>query len=421
MASTGSDRSPRRASLGRRGPTPIRRAAAGAACLFVVCGVGRAGPAAADGPGSGSPWLVSVGDSYVSGEAGRWAGNSNASTSTADALGPAAYLDDPAGTGETIARCHRGKAAEVFIGAGTSSLNLACAGASTRTGTDASGNFKPGLDFADTAAGPGQAAALRSFAGSHNVRMVLVSVGGNDFNFASVVQRCVADFLLSPSWFPNYCNDDASVRNNFTEANVAAVTAKMVTALRNVQTAMREAGYRDGAWTLMAQTYPSPLPGSTSVRYPQAGYDRQRIGGCGLWDRDLDWANSTALPAISQALRTAVTQAAIPGSEVLDLTDTLTGRRLCETGVGLYEDVGLTSWRGPGAVDRTEWVSPVRTVSAIFGPYYVQESLHPNYWAQLAIRSCVRQAWNAGAVRGGRCVRTGSGLTGLGEPVMTLR
>ena len=26
----------------------------------------------ADGPGAGSPWVVSIGDSYISGEGGRW-------------------------------------------------------------------------------------------------------------------------------------------------------------------------------------------------------------------------------------------------------------------------------------------------------------------------------------------------------------
>ena len=62
-----------------------------------------------------------------------------------------------------------------------------------------------------------------------------------------------------------------------------------------------------------------------------------------------------------------------------------------------------------------------RTVSTAFGPYYVQESLHPNYWAQLATRSCLRQAYAGGAVRGGACVRTGSGLSSRGEPVMSLR
>ena len=38
-------------------------------------------PAVADGPGSGTPWVVTLGDSYISGEAGRWAGSSNASSS----------------------------------------------------------------------------------------------------------------------------------------------------------------------------------------------------------------------------------------------------------------------------------------------------------------------------------------------------
>ena len=47
-------------------------------------------PANADGPGSGTPWVVSVGDSYISGEAGRWAGSSNSSSARADAGSTAA-------------------------------------------------------------------------------------------------------------------------------------------------------------------------------------------------------------------------------------------------------------------------------------------------------------------------------------------
>ena len=44
-------------------------------------------PAQADGPGAGTPWVVSVGDSYISGEAGRWVGSSNSNSAAADALG----------------------------------------------------------------------------------------------------------------------------------------------------------------------------------------------------------------------------------------------------------------------------------------------------------------------------------------------
>src|SRR3954471_5809523 len=99
-------------------------------------------PAHADGPGSGTPWVVSVGDSYISGEAGRWAGNSNNGEGYIDALGSTAYYDTASNSAETIPRCHRSKAAEAYIGGGINGLNLACSGAKTSTFTDSSGNFK---------------------------------------------------------------------------------------------------------------------------------------------------------------------------------------------------------------------------------------------------------------------------------------
>ena len=76
---------------------------------FLTLGLVTAPAAHADGPGVGSPWVVSLGDSYISGEAGRWAGSSNSSSATADALGGSAYHDNASGTGETINRCHRSK------------------------------------------------------------------------------------------------------------------------------------------------------------------------------------------------------------------------------------------------------------------------------------------------------------------------
>ncbi len=138
-----------------------------------------ASPAQVDGPGSGTPWVVSVGDSYISGEAGRWAGSSNSSSAAADALGSTAYFDNAGGTGETIARCHRSKSAEIYIGGGVNGHNFACSGA--KTATNAGGTyFKPGIDFYDNGAGKlGQAKMLQQFAASHNVKMVTISIGGN--------------------------------------------------------------------------------------------------------------------------------------------------------------------------------------------------------------------------------------------------
>lgn len=378
-----------------------------------------AAPARADGPGVGTPWVVTLGDSYISGEAGRWAGSSNDSSSRADALGPTAYFDN--GSGETIDRCHRSKSAEAYIGGGVSGLNLACSGARTTTYTDGNGRFKPGLDFYNGGAQQGQALMLQNFAGSHNVKMVAVSIGGNDFNFADIVQTCVTDFLSSPTWFKDYCKDDTSVTSNFTAANVSAVKTRIATALTNVRSAMRSAGYSDGAWTMLVQTYPSPLPNGSGFRYSESGYTRQSTGGCGFWNADASWANSTALPTINSTVTGAITQAGITNSRTLNLASAFNGRRLCENTVGLYEEKGLANWTSPGAVDQTEWVNQIRTVSTCCSnsPYYIQESLHPNYWAQLATRSCVRQAYNGGAPRGGSCTIAGTGLVN-GEPRMTL-
>jgi hypothetical protein len=386
-----------------------------------IGGLALAAPAAADGPGSGAPWVVTLGDSYVSGEAGRWAGNSNTSSSYADALGSGAYYDNADHTGEQIARCHRSASDEAYLGGGVNGVNLACSGAKTTTFTNSDGYFKPGLDFYDNGAGQqGQAKMLQGLAATHNVKMVVVGIGGNDFNFGSIVQQCVQDFLASPAWYPDYCNDDSSVTANFTPANVNAVQARITTALQNVRTAMRGAGYADNAWTMLVQTYPSPIPPSSGFRYAQSGYTRQNTGGCGFWDKDADWANSTALATINATVRNAVAASGVSGVKTLELSSALNGRRLCENTVGLYEEKGLTSWTQPGAVDRTEWVNQIRTVSTAGSDYYIQESLHPNYWAQMAMRSCVRQAYNAGMPRGGTCSIAGTGLV-AGEPRMTLQ
>jgi len=388
---------------------------------FLTLGLVSAPAAHADGPGVGSPWVVSVGDSYISGEAGRWAGSSNSSSSYADALGGSAYYDNAGGTAETISHCHRSRSAEIYLGGGVSGLNLACSGAKTSTYTDSSGYFKPGLDFYNSGGQQGQAQMLQGFAATHNVTMVAVSIGGNDFNFAGIVQSCVSDFLSSPTWWKDYCQDDSSVTANFTSANVAAVKSRIATALQNVRAAMRNAGYADGSWTMLLQTYPSPIPNGGGFRYSESGYTRQSTGGCGFWNSDANWANGTALPTINNTVTGAISQAGLTNAKVLNLSSALNGRRLCESGVGLYEEVGLTSWTQPGAVDRTEWVNQIRTVTTCCSgsPYYIQEGLHPNYWAQLAFRSCVRQAYNGGAPRGGTCSRSGNGLVN-GEPVMTL-
>ena len=373
----------------------------------------------ADGPGVGAPWVVSLGDSYISGEGGRWAGNSNSSSASVDAGGAAAYFDN-GGTSETINRCHRSTAAEIHIGGGINSLNLACSGAKTSTFTSSDGYFKPGIDFYNSGGNQGQALMLQNFAATHNVKMIQLSIGGNNFNFADIIQTCVTDFLTSPSWWKNYCNDDSSVTANFTTTNVTNQQNAIKGAINNIKTAMANAGYTTAQYKIVVQTYPSPIPNGTGFRYSESGYTRQSTGGCGFWNADANWANSTALVKINNAVKGAATAANTNANiVVLDLAAAFNGRRLCENTVNLMENSGKANWTVAGASDATEWIAQIRTLSTVFGPYYVQESLHPNWWGEKAIRNCVRQAYNGGTIRGGVCNR-GTGLNANGEPNMTL-
>ena len=406
--------------LGSRPRLTLARILTALAATTVAAGVLVAAPAHADGPGSGSPWVVSVGDSYISGEAGRWAGNSNASSAYADALGSTAYFDNATHTAETSNRCHRSRSAEIYLGGGVNGMNLACSGAKTSTYTSSDGYFKPGIDFYSSGGQQGQALMLQNFATSHNVKMVAVSIGGNDFNFAGIVTDCVADFLYSPSWWKDYCYDDNTVTSQMSSSNVSAVRTKIANAFKNIRTAMRNAGYADNAWTLLVQNYPSPIPSASGFRYSQSGYTRQSTGGCGFWNSDANYANSTLLPTIDNTVSSAAAASGLTNVRLLNVASAFNGRRLCENTVGLLEEKGLTSWTQSGAVDKTEWVNQIRTVTtAGSSPYYIQESLHPNYWGQLALRSCVRQAYNAGTPKGGTCTIAGTGLTN-GEPRMTL-
>ena len=389
--------------------------------LVVAAWAAISATALADGPGVGTPTVVTLGDSAISGEAGRWAGNTNGSPSTTDALGSTAYWDTA--SGEAISGCHRSKSAQAHIGGGVVSANLACSGARTYTHGTASGeDFKPGIDFYSDAQGrKGQALALQQYAATHNVKAVVVMIGANNYGFADIVQACITDWLTSPSWWKNYCNDDSDIASRFTAARQASETANVKGALLNVAQAMTNAGYSSAQYAILGQTYWSPLPRGAGFRYPESGWSRQNTGGCGVWNRDADWANDVVVPAMNNTMRNAAAGSGLANVKILDMQNALVGRRLCENTVGLLEEKGVASWTSAGAVDKTEWVQQVRTTSTIFGPYQLQEDAHADYWGQLAMRNCLRQAYNGGNVRGGACVRAANGLTSAGEPVMALQ
>jgi hypothetical protein len=408
------------------------------------CAGSSPAPSATPGPPPGLPTIVSIGDSYISGEAGRWAGNSLDSSSYVDALGATAYNDNATGTAEILSMCHRSRSAEVHIDQWRTqpqliTTNLACSGATTQSRWDG-GNQKPGIDNCpgdihrtDCPTGiiKGQGTLLTTEAMAHNVKLVVLSIGGNDFEFSSIVEDCVIDWLHSPVWLKDYCKDDDPETNRFTDTFKLGVRTRLVEAYTDVALAMEAAHYPDDYWSLLVQTYPSPLPTGDNFRYDQFGWDRFTYG-CAFWSADADWANSSALADIGTTIRAAVAQFKVlypaVNVQVMDLSQAFVGRRVCEKGVDTVEsDNDVQLWTQTAAVDKSEWIDQIRGIDSQGGklnmsnsPYFKVESFHPNYWGQLALRNCLRQAWNNGTLRGGTCKIMQTGLNAFSEPSMVL-
>jgi hypothetical protein len=259
---------------------------------------------------------------------------------------------------------------------------------------------------------------LQDLRATHNVKMVVVSIGGNDFNFASVVQSCVHRTSLRRrrGGRTTATTTRRSRRTSLDQRRRAAGQDHDRAAQRPPGDAQRRV-CRHLLDTRGAEL-PVADPGGLGFRYSQSGYTRQNTGGCGFWNKDADWANATALPTINGAVAGAVPTRACRTSSSstcsrLQRSPPVREHRRPAGGEG------PASWQSAGAVDKTEWIDQIRTVSTATSNYYIQESLHPNYWGQLALRNCVRQAWNVGAPKGGSCTISATGLLN-GEPRMKL-
>lgn len=200
--------------------------------LLVALGAVLALPAAAHaGPGSSTTAIVSLGDSYISGEAGRWEGNSINASGNRDGTDRAAFdctavvcsYDSARVYGATAADgCDRSDVAEIkttTISAATK-VNFACSGATTANIFRAS---KGGQPFKRE---PTQGDQLLYTAVKSNVKLVVLSIGGNDLGFASIVEACATAYLTHHA----ACK----------ESQQAVLDSKFPTAMRDVGRAIDE-------------------------------------------------------------------------------------------------------------------------------------------------------------------------------------
>ncbi|QUF07774.1 hypothetical protein KCV87_06535 [Actinosynnema pretiosum subsp. pretiosum] len=233
--------------------------------------------------------VVSLGDSAMAGE------------------GAGDYTHDTNGANGNW--CHRSPHALVHHTAlATHSFNLACSGADSTN-----------VSLADTTHNTegSQARRLTALAKRYRVTTVLVQVGANDApQFAETVVSCVLAWL-NP--FGKGCRED--LRKSW-PSRLNAMTPKVETALRDIRTAMTEAGYTEADYTLILLSYASPVTEKID-RF------RSVAQGCPLKPEDAAYGRLEAVPQLSDALRGAAERT---NTRFLDLSRAAEGHEACSQG-----------------------------------------------------------------------------------------
>lgn len=314
--------------------------------------------------------IVSMGDSYISGEGGRWQGNSSNGWGNRSGTDRAAYVnwwwryDASRVYGSTDAnQCHRSDVAPILSTsvAVDARINLACSGAVAANIWRASNG---GQWFKGEAP---QSDQLASVAQTHDVETIVLSIGGNDLGFADVIVDCVLRYNTSSSWWPNTCKGPQ--QNNINNAMPSAM-ADVSKAIDEIQAVMAAAGDTD--YRLVLQSYPSPIPRGSEMRYSESGWSRTNTGGCPFWNVDATWARDTLVPQISTNLQSV---AAAQGVDFLDLSNEFEGREVCS----VHTSQGNSQITG-------EWA---RYLSLGIVQGEAQESMHPNAIGQRATGTCI--------------------------------
>ncbi|MFG2441204.1 GDSL-type esterase/lipase family protein [Streptomyces sp. NPDC048508] len=317
-----------------------------------------------------------MGDSYIAGNAGRWLGNSDTPfgnrSGTDRAVDANGNYDLTKVYGQTAGKCFRSDTAEIKM-AGVSadhSINLACSGAESKNiwrashGGETLENEQP------------QADQLAKVAAAKNVQLIVLSIGGNDIGFGDILAKCMTSFM-NP--FGSQCNKD---QEKIVDARMANSMLGVDKAVKEIRGVMNSAGYNASQYRLVLQSYPSPLPRSSEMRYAESGGDRI-YHGCPMYNADLDWARNVLMPKITAELKTV---AKINKTEFLDLSDALAGREVCAKSTQLADSTH------PPLATKSEWARYFNT-GLLQGA--LEDSLHPNAFGQRALGTCLKNLQKA--------------------------
>lgn len=345
---------------------------------------------------AGEPAVISLGDSFISGEAGRWQGNGNTSWGSRYGTDLAAYDCNAAETscsydatrvyGPSYANgCNRSTGAEIHhldtvrLGGETfdieegNRINIACSGATTANVLDTP--FKGERP---------QIEQLAQHAAAKDVKLIVLSIGGNDIDFSGAIEDCVKGFSLPIGGW--HCHEHLAPQM---PGRIDAMSTKVEEVLRAIHGTMSDAGYQESDYRLVLQTYPSPIPRGADNRYPET-YARLSTGGCPFFNDDSDWARDTLIPALAEAHERSA--ANVGGVGLLDFRHAFDGHEVCARGV--QQSVSGNTLANPLPETQSEWA---RFIVSGVSQGQQQESMHPNFYGQQRMGQCLNDMAEADA------------------------
>lgn len=286
--------------------------------------------------------------------------------------------------------CHRSDSAEIKVAAkanGWTPVNLACSGAKTKD-----------ILTDQYHAEPPQIKQLEKIANDpkYDIKTVVVSIGGNDLGFSGLIsdliQITATNSPTQQTW-GNWLNPFAkkkSLWEGYAE-EIPTVERKITATLNQITDVMRKAGYKDGSYRFVYQSY-SNLFASGDKRYAvkdsSSQRDRTESPGVPLSNATGSFASSTMVPSLTQMTKNALRHANNKDIQYMDLTNAFKGHELSSTDT---EQIFSKNSKAPDPAT-AEWVVPINSnfiAGAIAETPRHFESFHPNRFGQEAYGTCL--------------------------------
>ncbi|MEU7230296.1 GDSL-type esterase/lipase family protein [Streptomyces chrestomyceticus] len=336
--------------------------------------------------------MVSMGDSYISGEGGRWRGNSedneaqkrgtdrayvcesrtSSAARSSSSPAPSATNTPPPepkctkdpkrvyGTDTYAYPCHRSDVAEVESAKKEAKLdlkpvNIACSGAETKHLLEKT--FKDQV--------PQVKKLETELKARYDVKLIVLSVGGNDLGFGTLIRNCYIAW-----WFGRTCETTKAAMEGKVE-NVGKEIKKVITKIQDV---MKGEQYK-----LVLQSYPAAIAPTSRNRAKTK--TAQRSQGCQIKQGDADWAiglgNKIAEMQHRIARETKVS--------FMDIKNAFQGNEVCA-------DTARQAQQGESIKKQISEVSAewMRYLIPFSSADKKQESLHPNSIGQNALGYCLK-------------------------------